>query len=210
MFRYARSYPPPQNMTSWPDQDDWLPAEMEKADLILITHPHQDHCKKETIERLRKQDTRIFAPSTCSKKITGPMEIVKVGEQRNIADISIQVIAAYNTEEGDSTRKIHKKGDGVGYHLTLDNGLTIYHAGDTDFIPEMKALGRVDLAFIPIGGVYTMDIGDAVKAVSEIKPRKVVPMHFLDNRPEDFANQLDRQNKIEVKILRSGESLIYE
>ena len=76
--------------------------------------------------------------------------------------MKIKVVDAYNTPQGSSTRKLHKKGNCVGYVITIE-GKTIYHAGDTDFIPEMKELGKIDVALLPIGGKFTMDIEEAVK-----------------------------------------------
>lgn len=86
----------------------------------------------------------------CTKELGKKIKTVKPGEEFNIKNIKIKTVEAYNTEYGNSTRKLHHKGNGVGYLITVE-GKTIYHAGDTDFIPEMKELGKVDVALIPIG-----------------------------------------------------------
>ena len=101
--------------------------------------------------------------------------------------MKIKVVDAYNTPQGSSSRKRHKKGNCVGYVITIE-GKTIYHAGDTDFIPEMRELGRIDVALLPIVGKSTMDIKEAVQAVIAIKPTLVIPMHMhhLKADPQEF------------------------
>jgi len=97
---------------------------------------------------------------------------------------------------------VHHKGEGVGYLLTV-NGKTIYHAGDTDFIPEMRGLGDVDVALLPIGGTFTMDIEEAIEAVVAIKPKIVIPMHYLKANPQEFKKKLEAKSNIKVIDLPS-------
>ncbi len=112
---------------------------------------------------------------------------------------------AYNTEEGSSAQKVHHKGNGVGYLITAE-GKTIYHAGDTDVIPEMKRLGKVNAALLPIGGTYTMNIEEAIDAAIAINPGMVIPMHHLKSDPLDFKNKLEAQSDIKAVPLQIGES----
>lgn len=94
---------------------------------------------------------------------------------------------AYNTQEGHSTRKVHHKGDFVGYLINL-KGKSLYFAGDTDLIPEMKDLGKVDIAFLPIGGTFVMDIEEAVAAVCVIDPNITFPMHQSNENLQIFKS----------------------
>jgi L-ascorbate metabolism protein UlaG (beta-lactamase superfamily) len=112
---------------------------------------------------------------------------------------------AYNTKEGSSTQKVHHKGIGFGYRITA-NGKTIYHAGDTDFIPKMKQIGPIDMALLPIGGTYTMDINKAVKAAMTIKPATVIPMHHLKSNPQEFQKKFKSPSDIKVLLPQIGET----
>jgi L-ascorbate metabolism protein UlaG (beta-lactamase superfamily) len=114
-------------------------------------------------------------------------------------------VDAYNTQQGSSTRKVHHKGNGVGYVLSI-GGKRIYHAGDTDLIPEMKTLGGVDLAMLPIGGTFTMDTKEAVEAALVIKPNAVIPMHCKKADPLDFKFRIEARSDIKVVNLSAGEA----
>jgi L-ascorbate metabolism protein UlaG (beta-lactamase superfamily) len=151
------------------------PAYLKK---YYTKYPHKDHCKGATVNRLRHTDTLVVAPKRCIKELGKDIEVIKPGEEKTSGDIKIKAVEAYNTEQGNSTKKVHHKGDCVGYLTTL-NGKTIYHAGDTDFIPEMKELRDIEVALLPIGGTFTMDIQEAVEAAIAIKPKIVIPMHHL-------------------------------
>lgn len=104
-----------------------------------------------------------------------------MGDSIDVAELKITVVHAYNTEEGRSTRKPHRKGELNDYLIQADD-ITIYYAGDTDVIDEMKDFGTVDLAFLPIGGTYVMDAGEAVEATQLIKPQILISMHEATTR----------------------------
>lgn len=147
MRTYYKSYPKRIEFTRWPDEIDGLPEELEKADLILITHDHKDHCKRVTVDRLARPDTLIVAPKRCVKTLGKGIKVIGQGEEITYGDIKIKVVEAYNFKQTSFPKKIwHRKGNGVGYVLTLE-GKTIYHAGDTDFIPEMRELGGYRYSF---------------------------------------------------------------
>lgn len=201
---YFRDYPHKIEFSTWPDEIDGLPEkDLEKADIILITHHHKDHCKHVTVNRLKKRTIQLLAPEMCSNELNGKYTVVKPGEEYQFGDVKIKVVQAYNTLEGRSTRKIHEKDKSVGYLIQIENK-TIYHAGDTDLIPEMDLLGDVDLALIPIGGTFTMDIHEAVEAVKKIKPKTVIPMHMKDVDPLQFKKLVEEQSNIEVLPLEIG------
>lgn len=154
---YFSGYADKTEFSKWPDPIDGLPNGLEKADYIFITHHHKDHCKKVTTQRLCKSSTKLFAPASCRKELGDIFQIVKAGNEIPLKnDLFIQVINAYNTENGSSTRKQHKKGKGVGYILSIGS-MSIYHAGDTDLISDMKQIQLIDVALMPMGGKFTMD-----------------------------------------------------
>lgn len=177
----------------------------EKADLILVTHSHTDHCDPSKIEKVRRKDTVIIAPKDCALKIGGSVKALKPGEETMVDNVKVRAIEAYNYKRFRSPgQPYHPKGYGVGYMITVE-GKTIYHAGDTDFIPEMRELGQVDVALLPSGGTYTMDNAEAAEAALAINPKIVIPMHRWDTNPEEFRKKVEANSNIKVAMLREGE-----
>jgi L-ascorbate metabolism protein UlaG (beta-lactamase superfamily) len=177
----------------------------EKADLILVTHSHSDNCDPEKIKNVRKKDTVIIAPEDCVSKIGGNIKTLKPGEETSVGNIRVKAVKAYNYKRFRSPgNPFHPKGFGVGY-LIMTEGKTIYHAGDTDFIPEMRKLGPIDVALLPSGSTYTMDNAEAAEAAIAIKPKTVIPMHRWDTNPEEFKKNVEAKSKIRVLLLREGE-----
>jgi len=177
----------------------------EKADLILVTHSHSDHCDPDKIKNVRKKDTVIIAPEDCVSTIGGSVKSLKPGEEISVGNIRVKAVEAYNYKRFRSPGKpFHPKGFGVGYLITTE-GKTIYHAGDTDFIPEMRQLGSIDVALLPSGGTYTMDNAEAAEAAIAIKPKVVIPMHRWDTNPEEFKKKVEANLNIKVLMLKEGE-----
>ncbi len=148
--------------------------DFEKADFIIITHEHYDHCNVDIINKLSDDKTKIIAPPACISKLERDINIILSNQKKVLEGFEIKSVPAYNIE-----KSFHPKNSGNGYILTLGE-TKIYHAGDTDFIPEMIDLAseQIDIALLPVGGTYTMDIKQAVKAVEAIKPKAVFPMHY--------------------------------
>ena len=176
----------------------------DKADIIFVTHFHKDHCQPLALSKISNADTIAVAPERCIEGISdniSNIRVIKPGDEVTFGDIRIKIVDAYNTKEGYSTRKVHHKGDGVGYLVTIE-GKTIYHAGDTDFIPGMKELGKVDLALLPIEGTFTMDVDEAVEAALVINLKVVIPMHSKKKgSPKEFKKKLEAKSDIEVVVL---------
>ena len=201
---YYKHYPKRIEFSSWPDPIDGLPEELEKADLILVTHHHKDHCKRVTLDRLRHPDTLVIAPKRCERELGEDIKTIQPGEKVCLDNVVIEAVQAYNTEQGSSTRKQHRKGEGVGYLIAAESK-TIYHAGDTDFIPEMRELGRVDVALLPVGGKFTMDIGEAMEAAIAINPKVVIPIHRFETDLRHFAEEIRTGSEIKFIPLDIGE-----
>jgi len=155
--------------------DPWkLPTKAVPADLILITHEHHDHFSPEDLDKIRTPDTTVVSIAPVTSKLSGDLRTVEAGDQLTVKGIDIEVIPAYNVDKNFHPRS---KG-GVGYIMTV-GGRRIYHAGDTDAIPEMADI-QADVALMPIGGKYTMDAKEAAAIVNKIQPSIAIPMHWGD------------------------------
>jgi L-ascorbate metabolism protein UlaG (beta-lactamase superfamily) len=156
--------------------DPWgTSPEDPPADLILITHAHEDHFQPDEIDRLRKDGTKIVAPHDVAQGLSGDVTPVAPGESHEVAGVHFTTVPAYNTRE--EALQFHPQANRwVGYILEL-GGATYYHAGDTDHAPELDDV-TADVAFLPIGGYYTMDPEEAAGLAKRIGPKLAVPMHF--------------------------------
>jgi L-ascorbate metabolism protein UlaG (beta-lactamase superfamily) len=177
----------------------------EKATVILVTHAHADHCSAEKINKVRAKDTTVFAPKQSASKIGGIVKTLRPDEEAVVGGLKVRAVEAYNTHRFRSPGKPwHPKGNGVGYIIRVE-GKTIYHAGDTDFIPEMRKLGHIDVALLPTGDKYTMDNTEAAEATVAINPRFAVPMHCWDTNPQEFKNRVEAKSTVKVVLLKAGE-----
>ncbi|SHJ34063.1 L-ascorbate metabolism protein UlaG, beta-lactamase superfamily [Desulfatibacillum alkenivorans DSM 16219] len=151
------------------------PYELEsavEADILLISHDHFDHCSVDDAAKVVKPGTVIVTEKDSAAKLSGDVRVVAPGDVVEIGDVTVTAVPAYNTN-----KDFHPKGNGwLGFVITY-NGVRIYHAGDTDFIPEMEALD-VDIALLPVSGTYVMTWDEAVEAAKKIMPQIAIPMHY--------------------------------
>ena len=161
--------------------DPWkLAAGAPPADVILVTHDHFDHLSNDDIARLRKADTVIVGPQEVTSQVSGETRTVAPGQTIEVGGVTVHAVAAYNTDKFRAPGEVfHPQADGkVGYVVELD-GRRIYHAGDTDVIPEMSDI-EVDIALLPVSGTYVMTADEAAQACDRVKAKLVIPMHYGD------------------------------
>ena len=182
-----------------------IPEAPNDADYILITHDHYDHFSPEDIEKVSRKNTVLVVPEKMMKKaretqhLVGRIETVRPGEHTTVQGLELETVPAYNT-----LKPFHPKRSGwVGYILSLA-GQRIYIAGDTDLTKENRQV-RCDVALIPIGGTYTMDVKKAAELINEIKPNVAIPTHYgsIVGKPEDaaaFSSLVKPPVRVEVKI----------
>lgn len=155
--------------------DPWGVDEPIPADLIFVTHAHYDHFVPEQIAALRRDDTVVVAPADIAAQLPSPVRAVQPGDSFEIEGIGVEVVHAYT--EGPGRERFHPKENRWAGYVLSAGGITWYHAGDTDHVVELDAV-RADLAFLPIGGTYTMDAVQAGGLARAIAPSIAVPMHF--------------------------------
>ncbi len=177
-----------------------------KADLILLTHGHYDHFSPQDIERLSHERTRLVAPAAVAERAGGRVTSIAPGEEvelESLPGLHVAAVAAYNTSKRDRDgRLFHPREAGwVGFDLNV-RGERLYHSGDTDVIPEMDAVAGVDIALLPVSGVYVMTAGEAAEAARRMQPRLAVPMHWGEHiGTREDAEAFAARAPVEVRIL---------
>lgn len=177
--------------------DPWKLRHAQPADLVLITHPHHDHCSREDVRSICKDDTVLVGTPDCRAKLKRDIRAVSPGDSLTFGAVTVEAVPAYNLGRAFHPKAKHW----VGYIVTI-GGVRVYHAGDTDLIPEMRDV-RVDVALLPVGGTYTMDACQAAQAADLIAPRLAIPIHFGEIAGTSLdAAQFARLCRFEVKILQ--------
>lgn len=170
--------------------------------LILITHAHGDHFNKTLIEEVKNDQTKVVGPLTVTQQLSYGITVAN-GAKISINGIEIETIPAYNTTA--ERLNFHPKNEGNGYVITL-NGERVYISGDTEDIPEMRALKNIDYAFICMNLPYTMTPEQAASAVMEFKPKYVYPYHYKQRDGfsdiEKFKKLVSTVPGIEVEFLK--------
>jgi L-ascorbate metabolism protein UlaG (beta-lactamase superfamily) len=159
--------------------DPWrIGANPSPADLVLVTHPHYDHCSPDDVSRICGPETVILANPGAAAKLRqklgpGAVQVVRPGDRLEAAGVPVEVIAAYNLDNKPFHRR---EAQHVGYIITVE-GRRIYHTGDTDPIPDMAGL-VVDVLMVPVSGTYVADPAQAAEIVRLTKAKVALPMHI--------------------------------
>jgi L-ascorbate metabolism protein UlaG (beta-lactamase superfamily) len=161
--------------------DPWKIQDGPPADLILITHEHHDHCSPDDVAALRQDGTVIVTIKAAAIRLKGDIQIVAPGSELVAKGIPIRAVPAYNVNKfrGPGVAFHPREAGHVGFVITVE-GQRIYHAGDTDLIPEMEGLD-VDIALLPVSGTYVMTAEEAAEAAAVIRPKVAIPMHIGEN-----------------------------
>lgn len=171
------------------------------ADIICISHAHYDHCSPADVLTIQQPTTLIVTETQAAAKLKGKIITLAPGERCEVEGVTIETVPAYNTN-----KQFHPQSNSwLGFILTVD-GVRVYHAGDTDYIPEMKNI-RADIALLPVSGTYVMTAGEAARAALAIGPKVAVPMHYgaIVGSTDDanrFAAAL--AGRVRVEILGRG------
>ena len=178
----------------WSNLADY--STLPKADLILITHQHQDHLDPKAINLIAKDGTQYIETKDVHDELKKGT-IMKNGEKKTVDGIEIEAVPAYNTTEGRD--KYHPKGRDNGYIITFGNK-RVYIAGDTEDIPEMSTFKNIDIAFLPMNQPYTMTPEQVVKAAKMINPKILYPYHYGDTDVSKIKKQLADDKTIDLRI----------
>ena len=177
----------------------------EKADIIVSSHSHPDHFSGSDIKKLMGEDTVVLGPESISsslKKFDG--QPIRLGDSFDYKDLSIKLIPSYNIKKAN-----HPKANGWAGTIVSSGGKSVYHAGDTERIPEMKELAEknITVALIPCGGTYTMDFDEATDSAVDIQPEIAVPMHNWGKDLNEFKDLLNKKDSnIRIEILEKDGS----
>ena len=170
----------------------------DHADVIFISHSHFDHLNVDDIRKIADEETLFIAPQEAVEKLPFRKRtmVARAGIKGTAEGISFESVHAYNVEP--SRLNFHPKAAGmVGYIIDID-GKRIYHAGDTDIIDEMKSISA-DLALLPSGGTYTMDLNQAILTTQLVKAKHFAPMHYKALLGLEGSKQLEKQFSERVK-----------
>src|ERR1700686_3023532 len=188
--------------------DPWSQGDftgLPPADLIVITHTHQDHLDRAMVDQLKKPDTIIVGPPAVIDTLNcapacGIAEAISDSEQRTVMGIGFEGVPMYNLVLGAGPGKpYHHKGIGSGYVLNFGD-TRVYFSGDTECIPEMKALKNITVAFVAMNPPRTMSTTEAAECVKAFRPKIVYPYHYRGSKTADFADALKGSPEIEVRL----------
>jgi len=174
-------------------------SSLPRADYILITDIHGDHMDKAIIDKLKKDKTKVVAPAAVAKTIL-EAEVISNGEKKSLGEFEVEAVPMYNIVRGPQPGALyHTPGRGNGYVLTI-GGKRLYVSGDTEAVPEMKALKNIDIAFVCMNLPFTMTPEEAAGGVKAFRPKIVYPYHYRGSDTNAFAAALKEEKGIEVRL----------
>ena len=188
--------------------DPWkLPPGSPVADVILVSHDHYDHLSADDVKKISGPKTTVIANPSAAAKLEGA-RVIRAGGKITVGQVTVEAVPAYNLNKFRSPGLVFhpRQAEHNGYIVTV-GGERLYHAGDTDHIPEMSGL-KCDVALLPVSGTYVMTADEAAGAAAAIKPRVAVPMHYGDQDVVGTLADAERfktlceQAGIQVVILR--------
>lgn len=174
-----------------------------QADVIFISHEHFDHCSPDDVAQIQGPDTVIVTIASAADKLSGDVRVVEAGETVSVKGIEVEAVPAYNLNKFRSPGEpFHPQEAGhLGFVVTLDE-TRIYHAGDTDNIPEMAHLENIYIALLPVSGIYVMTAEEAVEAARTIDPGLAIPMHVgRDIGSPDAPEMFKEEAPVDVVVL---------
>ena len=174
-----------------------ISEEKHDADIIFFTHEHYDHYSKEDYMKVAKEDTIYVMPKSMGNDFDNIAILLNPDDKSNILGIQVEAFRAYNID-----KPYHPKDNNwLGYKLDL-KGYSIYVCGDTDYVPELKNV-KCDILFTPIGGKFTMDYKEAANLTNDIKPKKVIPIHYgsVVGTKEDFDKFKELVNE-DIEVIK--------
>jgi L-ascorbate metabolism protein UlaG (beta-lactamase superfamily) len=181
--------------------DPWSQADYDgipQGDLIVITHTHADHMDAPLIKKLRKAGSIVLGPPAVTDTLNGAVgdtEAISNGEKRTVMGIEVEAVPMYNL----GSRPFHHKGIGNGYVMTFGDK-RVYFSGDTECVPEMKALTRIDVAFIAMNPPRTQSAVEAAACARTFLPKIAYPYHYRGQNTQDFADGLKGTTGVEVRL----------
>ncbi len=174
-------------------------AKLPKADVVLLTHAHGDHLDPAALAAVRTESTKLVVSPACNGKVDGAT-VLPNDEATTVGGIRVEAVPAYNlVAKRPDGSPFHPKGEGNGYVLTFGK-TRVYVAGDTENVPEMKALEGIDVAFLPMNLPYTMTPEMFADAARAIRPRVLYPYHFGETDPQKLVPLLAGEKGIEVRV----------
>jgi len=186
--------------------DPWSQADytgIPQADMILITHSHADHMDPPILKTLRKEATILVAPPAVTDTLNGTVgdtDAISNGEMKTFLGIEIEAVPMYNLVLGSGPGKpFHHKGIGNGYILSFGD-TRVYFSGDTECVPEIKALKNISVAFLAMNPPRTMPTAEAAACVQAFRPKVVYPYHYRGQNTEEFAKALKNTPGVEVRL----------
>ena len=174
-------------------------SKLPEADIVLVTHEHQDHLDLQALASVRTDKTVVVLTESCAGQVEGGM-MMQNGDVQTVKGVQVDAVPAYNVvHKRENGQPFHPRGVGNGYIMTFGDR-RVYVAGDTEDIPEMKELQDIDCAFLPMNLPYTMTPEMVAEAAKAFRPDILYPYHYGDTDTSKLESLLNDEQGIEVRI----------